>query len=171
MKSYILLIASIFCVAEASFRSAKEHQQSFEAAKKHPALGAALIVVAEAEGGKFRITNGVYIAPGKAISHAHEDRPGKTWVISPFAGCAELIYLSCWTRTSAKNSTLTDFSLDMQETLKKYANSCRKVKLISFPSERRLIDSKKNSAPIRNAGDALAVKTKIFESGNIFFAH
>lgn len=139
MRTYILILASIFCVAQASFRSTEEHGASFEAAKTHPARGAALIVISEVTDGDFSVSNGVYIAPGIAITHAHTGRTKKYWVISPFAGGSTLVY----DLTLEGNSTdviIKAFSLNIESTLAKYPNACREVSEIRFPGARKLVD-------------------------------
>ena len=131
MKSYILILASIFCIAEASFRSDDALRASFRAAKAHTAIDAALIVISEAGGGQFRVSNGVYIGPGRAITHAHEDRSLRTWVISPFVG-AKLIYKIVWNKVSGGIS-FNGSPFDIDETFITFPHACREVTAIRFP--------------------------------------
>ena len=119
MKTTFLILASILCVAEASFRSIDAHGQSFEISEKHPGRDAALIVIAESADGSYSVTNAVYVAPGKALTHAHESRPGRVWVVSPFAGCSALNYDLSLVGTSS-DARISKFLLNMAAVLKKY---------------------------------------------------
>lgn len=118
----LLILASIFCAVEASFRSKDELMASFANAERHPAKGAAVIVL-EKVGDHYNISNGVLIKPGLALTHAHETRD-KAWVISLHAG-GRLVYRVEW----EKNKELIECSspvIDLTKTLR--SDACREVK-------------------------------------------
>lgn len=96
IKIYFLILANILCIAEASFRTKQELDDSLRRSQTHPAIGASLILVEEssiAEGTNDQlayISNAVYLGNGLAITHNHVPRPGKVWVVSPFLGGTQL---------------------------------------------------------------------------------
>jgi len=130
---YFLAAVSFFSVVEGSFRSMEEHGASFEHAKTHSGYGPAVLVISQI-GDNFSISNGVYVAPGKVLTHSHEDRqPNKTWVASPFAGFTRL------EKNISLNIDDDNFIISSSNIVMRTIEShkaCKKVKNIDFPATR-----------------------------------
>lgn len=119
-KISVFILVSIFCVSDASFRTEDDRQKSFAAAKAHPASGAALVVIAEAEpgSGQYSEFNATYLGDGIAVTHSHQRiTPERTWVVSTWAGATDLTYqVSCFAQPGripvASSITLDPTSFD-----------------------------------------------------------
>ncbi len=131
--SFIIFV-SLCSLVEGSFRSIEAHTASFEQAKNHPGYGSAVLVISQIEDA-FSVSNGVYVASGKVLTHSHEVRiPEKTWVASPFSGFKKL------PQDISLNIVNNGFSYVVQTaTNTKFADhkACKKVQSISFPTTRQ----------------------------------
>ena len=140
MFRYLFLtMFSFVSLVEGSFRSMEDHGSSHEEAKAHPGLGAAVLVVQY--GRDFidvSISNGIYIAPGKVLTHSHERfEIGKTYVVSPFAGFKNFPCKVDMTIAGDSFSHTTQYLLHKLVSSKEH---CRKVKGITFPTDRTKVD-------------------------------
>ena len=138
MYRYLFLtMFSLISLVEGSFRSMEDHGLSHEKAKTHPGLGAAVLVIVQSHSGDTSITNGTYVAPGKVLTHAHEQRVvGKTWVMSPFAGCTNLPF-DITLDVRPPNFECNKISLKLDDVIK--SKACKRVKSITYPEGRSLI--------------------------------
>ncbi len=152
----VLILASIFCAAEASFRSMEEHEESFKTAAGHLAKGAAVIVLAKA-GNDFRSSNGVYIGRGQVLTHAHESREEGAWVISPHMG-GQLVYKVSWEKPPRGSIVLTNVSFDLDKTLGRFRNACREVKSQHTSKAGASADSRADSS---SEGDVFSLDSTI----------
>jgi hypothetical protein len=136
MYRYLFLtMFSFVSLVEGSFRSQREHGASEDVARAHPGFGAAVLVVQYGRDFKdVSISNGIYIAPGKVLTHSHERMQiKKTYVVSPFAGFENF---PCEVDMTIEGDS---FSHTTQYLLPKLVSSkehCRKVKGITFPTDR-----------------------------------
>jgi hypothetical protein len=138
MFRYLFLtMFSFISLVEGSFRSMEAHELSREEAQLHPGLGAAVLVIVQSDSGDTSITNGTYVAPGKVLTHAHEQRVvGKTWVMSPFAGCTNLPF-DITLDVRPPNFECNKISLKLDDVIK--SKACKRVKSITYPEGRSLI--------------------------------
>jgi hypothetical protein len=147
MYRYLFLtMFSFVSLVEGSFRSQREHGASEDVARAHPGFGAAVLVVQYGRDFKdVSISNGIYIAPGKVLTHSHERfEIGKTYVVSPFAGFKKF---SCDVDMTIEGDSYvcsTKYNLN-----KLGGEHCRKVKSVVFPAGRTEIAD----SPVRRVLD------------------
>lgn len=136
-KKFFLSLLCFLSIAEGSFRTQQAHEESIGAARNIPGCGAAVIILTEKSDGQTNIFNGTYVAPGKVLTHSHEQMvPGKTWVISSFL-CSDLSYDISF----GYEGKITFFQADIKEQLKRNRQNCREVRNILYPSDRQEIVS------------------------------
>jgi len=92
----------------------------------------AVLVITEVSDQQYVASNGVYISPGRVITHFHEPREkSKIWVISPYAGCSSVPYKAQLTLDTDGCYMFDKINVDLDTLLKK-KEACREVFFISF---------------------------------------
>ncbi len=140
MYRYLFLtMFSFVSLVEGSFRSMEDHGSSHEEAKTHPGLGAAVLVVQYGlDFSDVTVFNGTYIAPGKVLTHSHERfKISKTYVVSPFAGFENF---PCKVDMTIEGDSFSHTTEYLVTKLVSSEEHCRKVKGITFPTDRTEVD-------------------------------
>jgi len=109
-----------------------DHARSFKESQKHSGFMPAVLVITEVSDQQYVASNGVYISPGRVITHFHEPREkSKIWVISPYAGCSSVPYKAQLTLDTDGCYMFDKINVDLDTLLKK-KEACREVFFISF---------------------------------------